>query len=95
MINKFFERIFGSGEQKSQTATAEPVIYEEFEIRPAPVKEGSGWRISGVILKEIDGVTREHVFIRADSCADQNAAVELTLRKARQVIDEQGDRIFD
>jgi len=94
MINKFFNRVFGSKDDPPKSRAVDAVIYQEFEIRPAPVKEGSGWRISGTIVKEVDGATREHVFIRADSCADQESAVVLTVRKARQLIDEQGEKIF-
>jgi hypothetical protein len=94
MINKIFNRIFGGKDRPSKTKAVDSVSYQEFEIRPAPVKEASGWRISGTIVKEVDGATREHVFIRADSCADLESAVTLTVRKARQLIDEQGEKIF-
>ncbi len=94
MINKFFNRVFGSKDAPPKTKAADSVSYQDFEIRPTPVKEASGWRISGTIVKEVDGTIREHVFIRADSCADAESAVALTVRKARQLIDEQGERIF-
>ena len=94
MINKFFNRVFGSKNSPPKTKAADSVSYQDFEIRPAPVKEAGGWRISGTIVKEVDGATREHVFIRADSCAEAESAVALTVRKARQLIDEQGEKIF-
>jgi hypothetical protein len=94
MINKFFNRVFGAKDGPSKTNAAESVSYQDFEIRPAPVKEAGGWRISGTIVKEVDSTTREHVFIRADSCADLESAIALTVRKARQLIDEQGEKIF-
>jgi hypothetical protein len=37
---------------------------------------------------------KEHKFIRADRFASREDAVEVTIRKARQLIDQQGERIF-
>jgi len=95
MINKFFKRIFGSTDAQPQVEASAKVTYQNFEIVPAPVKESSGWRVSGKIVKEIEGVTREHEFIRADTCSDHESAVTLTVRKARQLIDERNEKIFD
>jgi len=94
MTNKFFSRLFGGKSEPGKSKAVDTVSYQDFEIRPAPVKEAGGWRISGTIVKEVGGDSREHVFVRADSCADQESAVALTVRKARQLIDEQGEKIF-
>ena len=94
MIKKFLDRVLGSKEGGSRAKPADVVTYEEFEIRPAPVQEGNGWRVQATIVKEVDGDVREHVFVRADSCADHESAVALTVRKARRLIDEQGDKLF-
>jgi hypothetical protein len=69
--------------------------YEGFEIRAAPVNEPGGWRVSGVISKTIEGEEKTHRFVRADTCSDAESAASMTLRKARQLIDERGDRLFD
>ncbi|MEP1518266.1 MAG: HlyU family transcriptional regulator, partial [Nitratireductor sp.] len=44
--------------------------------------------------KEVDGVVKEHRLIRADRFAAEEDAVAVSLRKAKQMIDEQGDRLF-
>ena len=88
---EFIKRIFGSQEKGKERPST---LYNGFEIRPQPVHDSNGWRVSGTIVKEIDGTVKEHEFVRADSCSDQESAVALTLRKAQQLIDEQGERIF-
>ena len=97
MIQKFVKRLFSSGKGAGQepAKVISSAHYNDFEIRAAPVKDSNGWRVTGTVLKEIDGTLKEHHFIRADSCPDVESAAALTLRKARQLIDERGDRIFD
>lgn len=95
MIKKLFGSLFGSGGRVSEDKPAAGVIYQDFEIRPTPVKESGGWRVEGTIVKGSGTDLREHRFIRADACMDREVAVELTVRKARQLIDEQGEKLFD
>jgi hypothetical protein len=40
-------------------------------------------------------VRKEHRFIRADSYASYDDAVSFTLNKARQIVDLQGERMFN
>ena len=72
----------------------EPVEYRGFIIRPAPSKSEGQFQTAGTIEREIDGVRKEHRFIRADAYASYDDAVNFTLNKARQIVDLQGDRIF-
>ena len=37
---------------------------------------------------------KEHRFVRADRFAALDDAVEVSLRKGQQIVDEQGERIF-
>lgn len=96
MMGNFLGRLFGGGSAES---TGDGVLasesYEGFEIHAAPVQEANGWRVAGVIVKTIDGEEKRHQFVRADTCADAESAASMTLRKARQFIDERGERIFD
>lgn len=81
------KRLFGGGtsapEPKSET-------YNGFTITPTPIREGSRFRISALIEK--DG--KSHTLIRADVLEDLAAANEASVNKAKQMIDEQGDRLF-
>ena len=80
-------KLFGGG--KPQLATTE--TYKDFAITPAPQKDASGWRLAATIEK--DGKT--HQLIRADVIQDKAQADTAAVNKAKQMIDEQGDRLFD
>ena len=90
----FWKSLFGS--RAADTAPAsEPVDYNGFTIRAAPFKEGDRYQTAGTIEKEVAGVRKEHRFIRADSHASFEAAVEFTLAKGRQIVDQMGEHLFD
>ena len=84
----FLRRLLGGGAR----AAAAPAASEDhagFRITPDPEPAPGGSRLAARIEK--DG--RSHRMIRADVVADRDEAVAASLRKARQVIDEQGDRL--
>jgi len=74
--------------------TPEPVEYKGFIIRPAPFRAAGQFQTAGTIEREINGVRKEHRFIRADAFASFDDAVTFTLAKARQMVDLQGERMF-
>ena len=69
--------------------------YNGFRIQAAPLREGSLWLTAGLITKQIGDETKEHRFIRADTHASREDAEAFSLTKARLIIDEQGERIFE
>ena len=95
MIKKLFDKLFSGDNREAGSKASTSVTYQEFEIRPAPAKESNGWRVQGTIVRGSGEDAQEHVFIRADACMDRDSAVALTVRKARQLIDEQGEKLFD
>lgn len=74
---------------------AAEIEHEGYRIVATPMPEGSDFRICGVISKEIGGDVKEHRFIRADLLPSLEAANEMTIVKAKQIIKEQGERLFD
>jgi hypothetical protein len=91
----FWKKLFGGGGgDAAEEAAGDPVEHNGFTIRATPFTEGGQYQTCGVISKEIGGEVKEHRFIRADRFASKQDAVDVTLRKARQIIDEQGDKIF-
>lgn len=88
-----WRKLFGGGATREEPA-AEAVEHKGFLIRPVPFVEDGQHQTCGMISKEIDGEMKEHRFIRADRFASRDDAIEVTLRKARQLIDEQGEQIF-
>jgi hypothetical protein len=91
----FWSALFGRRSAAETAKISDPVEYKGFVIRAAPYKNNGGYQTAGVIEREINGVRKEHRFIRADSYASYEDAVNFTLGKARQIIDLQGERIFD
>jgi hypothetical protein len=85
----------GKGEAGAEPQREEPVEYSGYTIHAAPRNEGSHWIVAGTISKAGDEGTREYHFVRADSYASRDAAVEFTVIKAKQMIDLEGDRIFE
>jgi len=91
----FLSALFGGRGAKLEKA-ADPVEYKGYVIRAAPYKSNGGqYQTAGTIEREVDGVRQEHRFIRADAYATYDDAVNFTLSKARQIIDLQGERMFN
>lgn len=89
----FFSALFGRLAAQPEKI-AEPVEYKGFVIRAAPFKSEGQYQTAGSIEREIDGVRKEHRFVRADAFASYKDAVSFTLGKAQQIVDLQGERIF-
>ena len=91
--------MFGFLKKLAGTSTgapeAEPATeYNGYQITPHPRQEGGGWTTEATITRVVNGETRRHHFIRADKTGSREGAVELTLNKCRQTIDQLGERIF-
>jgi hypothetical protein len=95
----FWSALFGrhpAANNENKTARlSDPVEYKGFVIRAAPYKNNGQFQTAGIIERDIGGVRKEHRFIRADAFASYDDAVNFTLNKARQIVDLQGERIFD
>jgi hypothetical protein len=92
----FLKRLFGGG-GSAATADPGPAASSEhvgFAIKATPYEEGGQWQMCGVIEKEIGGELKSHRFVRADRFPTRDQAAEFTLSKARQIIDQMGDRLF-
>ena len=90
----FVKKLFGGGEGDREPEGAEPVEHDGFVIVATPRKANGGWSTEGRIRKVIDGETKEAYFIRADTSPTREAAITLSVGKARKIIDEQGERVF-
>lgn len=89
----FLKKLFGGGAKAEPPAPASE--HNGYTIRATPFQEGGQWQLCGVIEKEIGGEMKSHRFIRADRFPGRDDAVEMTFMKARQIIDQSGDRVFD
>jgi hypothetical protein len=96
MIFRFLKKLTGAGDPGARAYNeAEAVEYKDFHIAPAPMKDASGWRVAAFIYKDIEGQRWTHHLIRADVFADRDFASELSIRKAKMVIDERGEKILE
>jgi hypothetical protein len=84
----------GSGAARTPPSPSAREDYKGYTIEAMPYPKGGQYQLSGIIRKEIDGVVKEHKFVRADRFALMADAASFTLVKGRQIIDQQGDRLF-
>lgn len=89
---KTIQNLFSSGtsETSSSQAKSPTEEYCGFSITPDPVEEAGGFRVNGTIVKG----DKTHQFIRADVLPTAETCAAEMVRKAKQMIDQQGDRFF-
>ena len=89
----FWSRLFG-GKPAEEAPGLASEEHKGFRITPRPIREGGHYRVAARIEKEVAGVPRIHDLVRADTVTSPDEARALSLAKARQMIDEQGDALF-
>ena len=92
MLRAFFARFFGGS--AAAPPEEDPVEYNGYSIRPTPFPRLGQYQTAGLIEKEIGGEMKEHRFVRAETHSSREEAIAYSVVKAKQIIDEQGDRIF-
>ena len=88
----FWKSLFGAG--ATETAPAKPVRQVEhkgFLVEAAPYPEGGQFQVAGTVSRMVDGVRKEHRFVRADRLSSLDEAAEIAIAKGRQIIDQNGD----
>ncbi|OOV86846.1 HlyU family transcriptional regulator [Oceanospirillum linum] len=86
-----FKSLFATGEKAPKAPQNQASeSYGDYLITPASIKEEQGFRINGTITKG----EQVHIFIRADTLPSADECAKEMIRKAKQMIDQQGDRIF-
>ena len=92
----FLKKLFGGGNDGGDTPprVIGEEAYQGYTIRALEMVAGREYQLCGEIEKEIDGTVKVSGFIRADKLASKEQAVDVSLAKGRQIIDEQGDGLF-
>ena len=93
-LGNLLKSVFGGGGSKQVAPKADPIEYQGYQIFPEPMNEGGQYRTAGRITKEVNGELKESRFIRADNNGDLDSSIEHCTYKAKQIIDEQGDKLF-
>jgi hypothetical protein len=91
MLRGLFARLFGSA---TAPAEEDPVEYTGYRIRPTPFPRQGAYQTAGIIEKEVGGEVKEHRFVRAETHSSHEEAIAFSIAKAKQIIDEQGERLF-
>lgn len=94
MLGGVMKRLFGGGEGGG-AKEGETVDYNGYQITPAPRPQSGQYLTAGVIRKAVGEEVKEHSFVRADTHGSLDQAMSFSLQKAQQIIDQQGDSIFD
>ncbi|GLQ58071.1 HlyU family transcriptional regulator [Devosia nitrariae] len=93
----FLKKLFGGGDEKAD-AGGDKVLGEEsykgFLIKAIHMPAGAEMQLAGTIEKEIGGELKTYKFVRADRMTSKEDLVVMALGKGRQIIDEQGEKIF-
>lgn len=90
MLGKLFKSFFSKPEVQ-----VDLVEYQGYSITPILDNSGGRYYTQAKISKEIDGEIKEVTFIRADAHSSPEQAEEHSIIKAKQIIGEQGDKIFN
>ena len=94
----FWKKLFGGGSVGGSEAPVGPASTAEhkgFTIEARPYPEAWQFQVAGTISKQVGEALKEHRFVRADRFPTQDEAADFALMKGRQIIDQQGDRLFD
>ena len=93
----FWKSLFGGAANSGQPASGKPAQEAEhngFKIAAEPYAATGGFQVAGTISKEINGELKTHKFVRADTMSSLEEAANFSIVKAKQIIDQQGDRLF-
>ena len=92
----FLKSLFGGGKaaEAGPAKAATEEAYKGFAIKATPMAVGGEHQLCGIIEKEIGGELKSYKFVRADRFGSREDAATRSVDKARQLIDEQGDRLF-
>jgi hypothetical protein len=91
-LKEVWTRLVAGGAREEPAAAV--VEYKGYRIRPAPYWSKTHYQTAGSIEKDFPDGMKEHKFIRADTYASRDDAVAFSITKAKQLIDQQGDRMF-
>lgn len=96
MLGKMFKSLFSSsGDSKKSASTTVAVDYDGYQIIAEPQPNQGQWQVSGRIEKQVGDTNKVHTFIRADTLPDEEAAANEMIRKAKMMIDQMGESLFD
>lgn len=99
MLGGLMKKLFGGGDAAGEGGGDKPIgeaaEHKGCAIQPIVMQKGSQYLTAGIITKDFPDGERAHRFVRADTHGSADQAHDFAIVKGRQIIDEQGDRLFD
>ena len=93
----FLSKLFGGGGGGADAAPAKAAAEEEYKgflIKATPMAVGGEHQLAGSIEKQIGAELTTYRFVRADRLSSRDEAAARAVAKGRQLVDEQGERLF-
>jgi hypothetical protein len=94
MLSKL-KALFGGGGGGPAVPAQPAVEYNGYRITPAPYPANGQYQTAGVIEKDFPDGPKQHRFVRAETHPSVDDAAQFAVTKGKQIIDQQGDRIFE
>jgi hypothetical protein len=94
-VRRFFQNATSGAVRDGIAVRSAAETYKDFKIQPAPRKQGSQWLTAGLISKSGSDGEQVSEFVRSDMFSSRDDAESCAMVKGRQIIDEQGDSLFD
>ncbi len=94
-LGSFLKSLLIGSSGTGQVKPSEPVDYKGFAIEASPINEDGKYRTAGFISGEVNGEIKRVQFIRADQNAELQQAIDHSISKAQQIIDEQGEGLLN
>ncbi len=93
----FWKSLFGGNkfDAISPAKVVREAQHSGFRIEAMPYAEAGQFQVAGLISKEVGGALKQHRFVRADRFGSLEEAADFAIMKGRQIVDQQGERIFD
>ena len=97
MFGKMMKSLFGASAEgkKKSSSKAVKAEYDGFLIVAEPMPANGQYQVAGRIEKQVGETLKVHTFIRADTLPDEEGAANEMIRKAKMMIDQMGESIFD
>jgi hypothetical protein len=96
ILKSLWARLAGGGAgAPAEEPHLDAVEYKGYRIRPAPYAATGGYQTCGIIEKDAsEGPAKEHRFVRAETHPSRDEAASFAIAKGKQIIDQQGERMF-
>ena len=95
-LNALWSRFGTAGKASDAGEPALPTVeYNGYRIQPTPYASGGQYQTAGTIEKEFADGIKQYRFVRAETHPSSADAATFAIAKGKQIINEQGDRVFD